>query len=144
MTAVISRRGVLGAGAVVLGVGMAAGAPPAVAATSSRPMTDAAASAPGTDPLTPVRSMFAGREGAEFSGASPWSAHRLVLASVDDLHGGGDAENRFRLEFTTDEGARDGIYRLTQGGELVASLFLARVGGDARLEAVVDRAEGAA
>ncbi len=149
MTAVFSRRSALGAGAVALGAGLVGGGRTAAFATTEdeAPDADSAAttSAPGAaapasiDPLTPTRSLFAGHEGREYQSASPWSAHRLVLESVGDLPGEGDLENRFSVTFLTDDGARDGIYRLLHEGELVASLFLARAGGGARLEAIVDR-----
>nr|WP_314845270.1 hypothetical protein [uncultured Microbacterium sp.] len=153
MTAVFSRRGMLGAGAVALGVGVAAGGSTAYAAAQSTPASagahavtdavtaDAAASAPGSDPLRPTRSVFTGREGTAYVGSSPWSEHHLVLDAVRDLPGDGDAEHRFSVEFTADVRARDGIYRLVSDGELVASLFLARAGGVSTLEGVVDRRE---
>ncbi|WP_433585342.1 hypothetical protein [Microbacterium hydrocarbonoxydans] len=143
MTVVLSRRGVLGAGAVAVGAGLAAGGLPAAAATSSSIPSSAAgsASAVQVDPLLPVRSLFTGREGVEFVGFSPWSEHRLVLVEVGDLAGAGDAEHRFRLAFTTDEGARDGIYRILKDGALIASLFLAAVTDAPILEAIVDRQE---
>lgn len=143
MTAVLSRRGVLGAGAIAVGAGLTVGAVPASAATvMSR--ADSAVSASAPDPQTPVRSLFTGREGTQFVGMSQWSEHRLVLTEVADLQGGGDAEHRFRVAFTTDEGARDGIYRVLHGGASIASLFLARVSGAPMLEGVVDRREGPA
>lgn len=153
MTAVVSRRGVLGAGAVALGVGMTAGAS-AVPAASASTGADSSARADSTarsdaakasvfDPGLPVRSMFTGREGAVHQGFSTVSAHELVLDSIDDLGGTGDPEHRFRLLFRTDSTAVDGIYRLLRDGELVASLFLARVIADGWLEAVVDRGEQA-
>lgn len=147
MTAVLSRRGVLGVGAVAVGAGLTAGGLPASAATSSSSSSAAAvapASASQADPLFPVRSLFTGSVGAGYVGFSHWSEHRLVLAEVADLPGDGDTEHRFRLVFTTDDAARDGIYRLLQGPELIASLFLARVTGAPLLEAVVDRREGSA
>lgn len=148
MTAVLSRRGVLGAGAVAVGAGLAAGGLPASAATSSSAPSSAgaaaAASAARIDPLVPVRSLFTGREGVEFLAFSAWSEHRLVLAEVGDLPGDGDAEHRFRVAFTTDDGARDGIYRILEDGEFIASLFLAAVTAAPVLEAVVDRQEARA
>lgn len=141
MTAVLSRRGVLGAGAVAVGVGLASGGLPASAATSIHSSAAASASAVQVDPLLPVRSLFTGREGVEFVGFSPWSEHRLVLVEVGDLTGAGDAEHRFRLAFTTDAGARDGIYRILKDGAIVASLFLAAITDAPILEAIVDRRE---
>lgn len=144
MTAVLSRRGVLGAGAVVVGAGLTAGGLPASAATtppSSSGGAAAPASASPTDPLLPVRSLFAGREGVEFVGFSQWSEHRLVLSEVGDLAGNGDAEHRFRVVFSADAAARDGIYRILKGGELIASLFLASVTDAPLLEGIVDRRE---
>lgn len=137
MPAVLSRRGVLGAGAVALGIGVVA---PAAHASPARPAA-ASEQSPGIehDPLVPVRSMFAGHEGQEYVGMAPWSQHRLVLSSIGDLQDATDPEHGFRVDFTSDADARDGIYRILQGGELVASLFLARVTEDPRLEAVVDR-----
>lgn len=153
MTAVVSRRGVLGAGAVALGVGITAGAS-AVPAASASTRADSSARADSTarsdaakasafDPALPARSTFAGHEGETYQGFSTVSAHELVLDSVDDLGGTGDPELRFRLLFRTDGAAADGIYRLLRDGELVTSLFLARVISEGLLEAVVDRAERA-
>ncbi|MBO9626538.1 MAG: hypothetical protein J7484_09215 [Microbacterium sp.] len=151
MTAVFTRRSALGAGAVALGAGLVGSGRTAAFATTDDEAPDAAADATATpsdagagapasaDPLLPTRSLFAGHEGREYHGASSWSEHRLVLDGVGDLPGGGDAENRFSVTFTTDEDARDGIYRLLHEGELVASLFLAKAGGTARLEGIVDR-----
>lgn len=141
MTAVLTRRAALGAGAVVLGAGLVAGTAPAVASTavaapSSPAATPATASAPAVE-LT--RSLFSGREGVSFTGLSPFGAHTLVLDEVADLTGGGDAEQRFRVLFTADAATRDGIYRLMHGVDLVATLFLARVGGGAVLEGIIDR-----
>lgn len=151
MTAVFSRRGALGAGAVALGAGLAIGARPAVADSGTGSLPASAAHADDTgagataaaafDPTMPVRSLFAGHEGREYLGFSPWSQHALVLDRVEALPGEGDTEHRFRVEFSTDAGARDGLYRLQHGGELVAVLFLVRVGPDARLEGIVDRRE---
>lgn len=153
MTAVFSRRGVLGVGAVALGVGAAAGAPAAasgsvavidpVAAGAASASPAASASTPRVDPDRPVRSLFAGREGSTYTGSSQWSEHRLVLVEVGDLIVGGDPEHRFRVEFEADAGARDGIYRLTQGGEHLATLFLVSVENGARLEGIVHREEAA-
>lgn len=150
MTAVLSRRGVLGAGAVALGIGATAGTGAAAAAapadsapTEAARSPQAATSAAAVDPLTPVRSMFTGREGAVYAAFSSFSAHELVLDRVGDLPGGGDAEHRFRVEFRTDDSARDGLYRLLQNGELVALLYFVRVTEQPRLEAIVDRGVGA-
>lgn len=147
MTAVFSRRGVLGVGAVALGVGAAAGAPAAasgsVAAGAASASPAASASTPTVDPDRPMRSLFAGREGSTYTGSSQWSEHRLVLVEVGDLIVGGDPEHRFRVEFEVDAGARDGIYRLTQGGEHLATLFLVSVENGARLEGIVHREEAA-
>ncbi|MGW8482657.1 hypothetical protein ACWGJP_05920 [Microbacterium sp. NPDC055903] len=140
MTAVFSRRSVLGAGVVATGVGLAVGSGPAAARSES---AGDAAAAVSHDPLAPVRSLFSGHEGREYIAASPRAMHRLTLAEVGDLHGGGDAENRFRVVFTTGEDARDGIYRIQQDGALLASLFLARVSGHPELEGIVDRSERA-
>lgn len=149
MTAVFSRRGVLGVGAVALGVGAAAGAPAAasgsvtaidpVAAGAASVAPATSATSPTPDPDRPVRSLFAGREGSSFTGSSQWSEHRLVLVEVGDLIVGGDPEHRFRVEFEADAAARDGIYRLSQGGEHLATLFLVRVENGARLEGIVHR-----
>lgn len=147
MTAVFSRRSALGAGAIALGAGLVGGGRTAAFATTDEAVdadsvvtsTPGAAAPASVDPLTPTRSLFAGNEGREYAGASPWSEHRLVLESVGDLPGEGDLENRFSVTFLTDDGARDGIYRLVHEGELVALLFLARAGSGARLEAIVDR-----
>lgn len=148
MTAVISRRGVLGVGAVALGVGVAAGTPAAatgsVAATGkgaalAASAPDAATASVPLDPERPVRSLFSGREGSSYTGSSQWSEHRLVLVEVGDLQAGGDPEHRFRVQFEADAGARDGTYRLTQGGEHLATLFLARVENGTRLEGIVHR-----
>ncbi|GGR18859.1 hypothetical protein ACFOE1_08990 [Agromyces mediolanus] len=142
MTSGLSRRTALGAGAAALGAAAVGTAAPAQAQQATR---TAAASTPsaadsGLDPATPVRSQFLGREGTAYDGASQWSAHRLELAVVGDLPGDGDAEHRFAVRFTTDDAARDGIYRLTAPGEPDAILYLTRVGGGApTLEGVVDR-----
>lgn len=142
MTSGLSRRTALGAGAVALGAAAVGTAAPAQAQQATR--TAAASTTPAgtaaSDPATPVRSQFLGREGTAYHGASQWSAHRLELALVGDLPGGGDAEHRFAVRFTTDDAARDGIYRLTAPGEADAILYLSRVGGGApTLEGVVDR-----
>lgn len=150
MTAGFSRRGVLGVGAVALGVGVAAGAPSVATGASSSPRGGASASAadlidtaPAIDPDRPLRSLFTGREGTTYTGSSQWSEQHLVLTELGDLAGGGEDEHRFRVVFLADATARDGIYRLTHGGVHVASIFLARVGEDARLEGIINRSEGA-
>ncbi len=142
MTAVFSRRGLLGAGVVAVGAGVAIGAAPAAGATASSQATASAASA-AIDPLRPVRSQFADRIGAVFVGTSERSTHELVLEEVRDLPGGGDAENRYAVVFRADDGARDGTYRLTIDGAHVATLFFAAVSSTPSLEAIVDRSEAA-
>jgi len=147
MSAVLSRRGVLGAGTLAVGFGLASGVVPATASTAAgldraaaaSASASGAASAPGGDPLVPVRSLFADREGTVFTGFSQWSVQSLTLTVVADIAGGGDPEHSFVVRFATDEGARDGIYRLTDGDTHVASLFLARVGADGQLEGIVNR-----
>lgn len=154
MAAVLSRRGLFGAGAVALGVGAIAGGPvvssPASATISNASASRSSAWSAGAsarmpmDPDNPLRSLFTGQEGTEYTGSSAWSAHRLVLLDVADLPGDGDAEHRFRLVFATDDSARDGIYRIVRDGDHLASLFLARVSVASHLEAIVDRSGGAA
>lgn len=99
-------------------------------------------SASAVDPALPTRAVFAGLEGAEFTGSSQFAVHELVLLEVADLIGGGDPEQRFAATFSTTDGARDGIYRLTRGGEHVATLFLSRVGDRPTLQGIVDRGIG--
>lgn len=140
MTAVFSRRGVLGAGLVVASAGLVTGAASASAATAPASVSS---SESVVDPLLPVRSQFAGRIGVEYAAASERSIHRLVLSEVEDLPGGGDAENRFAVTFATDDGARDGTYRLSIDGAHVATLFCARVSDAPRLQAIIDRSGGA-
>lgn len=143
MTSGLSRRTALGAGAAALGAAAVGTAAPAQAQQAAHPATasaHAAADATANDPATPVRSQFLGREGTGYDGASQWSAHRLELDFIGDLPGDGDAEHRFAVRFTTDDAARDGIYRLSAPGEPDAILYLTRVGGGApTLEGVVDR-----
>ncbi|MGX5697343.1 hypothetical protein ACWKWP_14175 [Agromyces soli] len=149
MTAVITRRLALGAGVAAVGAAALAAPVPASAASAGAGTVRTAAAAAEPDasgsPLLPVRSQFAGREGLAYSGASQWATHRLVLLDLDDLQGRGDPEHRFAVRFTTDAGARDGLYRLSASGEPDAVLYLVRVGGESSvLEAVVDRAGGRA
>ncbi len=142
MTSGLSRRTALGAGAAALGAAAVGTAAPAQAQQAAHPATASTppAAAAGPDPALPVRSQFLGREGTGYDGASQWSAHRLELAFIGDLPGDGDAEHRFAVRFTTDDAARDGIYRLSAPGEPDAILYLTRVGGGApTLEGVVDR-----
>ncbi|GAA2448495.1 hypothetical protein [Agromyces soli] len=142
MTPGLSRRTALGAGAAALGAAAVGTAAPAQAQQAARTATAATApsATPANDPALPVRSQFLGREGTAYDAASQWSAHRLELALVGDLPGGGDAEHRFTVRFTTDDAARDGIYRLTSPGEPDAVLYLTRVGaGGPTLEGIVDR-----
>lgn len=145
LAAVFSRRSALGAGVAVVGTAaFAANAPAAAAPGRAVPTVAGSTSdaAEGFDPSLPVRSQFAGLEGTVYQGASQWSVHRLVLERVADLPGGGDAEQRFALQFATDGGARDGLYRLQSHGRPDAVLYLVRVGGDDQaLEAIIDRAE---
>jgi hypothetical protein len=153
MTAVFSRRGVLGAGALALGTGIAAASRPSPAAAAPEHEAAAHSASAGSsaaedpraaaDPLRPVRSLFTGQEGRVFVGMSPWAENRLVLDAVGDLPGGGDPEHRFRVEFTAPAGARDGLYRLLRDGAHIASLYLIPVAGGA-LEGIVDRQEHSA
>ncbi|WP_217177051.1 hypothetical protein [Streptomyces sp. AC495_CC817] len=152
MTAVFSRRSALGAGAVALGVGLVAGGRTAASATTGDGGAVASSAASSgaagvrtsaSDPLLPTRSLFAGEEGRDYVGVSPWAQRRLVLERVEDLAGEGDPEHRFAVSFRAEESARDGIYRLVREGELVASLFLVRAGGGTSLEAVIDRGSAA-
>lgn len=152
MTALFTRRGLLGVGAVV-GVGASAGGAsaftPAVASASG-PVGPAtlgggvvAATAPHVDPDRPQRSLFVGREGTVYRAVSTRSVHRMTLVGVGDIGSDGDPAHRFRLEFTTDDAARDDIYRLEYEGTAVARLYLGRVTRSARFEAVIDRGVGA-
>ncbi|WP_067196065.1 hypothetical protein [Microbacterium sp. XT11] len=149
MTAVFSRRGVLGVGALALGTGIAAAGHPASAAIAPEHGAAAQSAMAGVsvaedrgtgipDPMRPVRSLFTGQEGSVYVGMSPWAENRLVLDAVGDLPGGDDPEHRFRVEFTAPAGARDGLYRLLRGGAHIASLYLVSV-ADGALEGIVDR-----
>ncbi|MDL9979513.1 DUF6916 family protein [Microbacterium sp. ASV49] len=140
----ISRRAMLAASAGGIALVSASGAGAAVAA--SRSSTGAPASAPAPtggiagDPSRPMRSEFTGHLGGTYDAVSPWAPHRLRLESVGDLAPGGDGENAFRLSFSTDDTARDGIYHLTSPAGTRHVIYLGRVGPAAgTLEAIVDR-----
>ncbi len=141
----ISRRVVLGATAGAVALAAAQPAAAAVRPTSggaSGPVSSAAAAAdarPG-DPARPVRSEFAPHLDAVYDGSSPWSPHRLRLQAIHDLRTDGDAEHAYRLAFSTDGSARDGIYHLTSPSGASHVLYLGRIGPDPGiLEAIVDR-----
>jgi hypothetical protein len=133
------------AGSVVLAsavpVGVSGAARSATMAAASPDAPEAGAAATTGDPSRLTRSEFADRVGATYEAVSPWSPHRLRLDAVGDLAPAVDPENAFRLRFTTDDGARDGIYHLVSPTGARHVVYLSRVGPESgSLEAIVNRA----
>lgn len=125
----VSRRAVLGAGVVSVGLGIAG------AAGVDAPAADAAPVGP------PCRSHYSKSLGQTFTATHGKHAYRLKLAHIRDLVGTSAAERDrcFNLVFSAPEALPDGIYTIARRGVVTHSLFLSRIGGRATMQALVNR-----
>jgi hypothetical protein len=127
----VSRRTALGAGVATLGF--------AIVGSIGAPV--AADAAPAAAPL---RSAFEAAVGRDFVALRGRTAHKLRLFAVRDLHPT-TARQRphcFNLIFLPVHGQAptEGIYRVQRAGLPASDLFLSPVGGDAHVQALVNRA----
>jgi len=128
------------------GLGIAALLPaaPAVAGTPAETGRALVGAGAATDPVLPVRSLFADAVGRPFRAVEGGRTIDLVLRAVEDLapDAVGD-EHRFLLLFTADGySAVEGIYTVRRAGAPDVALFLSPIGrgGLTRtVQAVVNR-----
>jgi hypothetical protein len=131
----VSRRAVLGAGAVALVGGLVAGLGPLPANAA----TAAVATASTLPPLD--RSSYSSWVGAPFTAEHAGTTHSITLARIHDVDGASNAQAQscFALVFTARTRLPEGIYAISRRGVPTRQLFLGHLGAGTAMQVLVNR-----